>query len=238
MYRYTLADHKTGHQLLGSLARIITRVSGDNILHKIYYRFNCVTNRNDKWVCIIRHPYEIIASGYNYHKVCDEWWAVNPGTNLYEYSVVDARRLCPDANFSDEGTYQENLNSMFVEDGIKYEMGNIAKLTIEAMYYWNYYNMPNVLTIKFEDFRIDFNGTVKRIVDFFVIDSRFHDEIIANAQTLNLSKKPSSEVLVNKHVTNKKLEEYFYKNIFLESHYNLAKEIYPKDLLERFGYSE
>ena len=80
--------------------------------------------------------------------VCNEAWVTKNGTNLYDGLIRGAHKLYPYANFCDDGIYQKKLRALSIDDGIEFEMRNIGKLTIDSMYNWPYYDMPNVLVIK------------------------------------------------------------------------------------------
>lgn len=235
MYRRSLADHKTGHTLASIITGAITRISGVEIKHQIFFRFSQVNNNRDKWVVFIRHPYEIITSGYNYHKITDEWWAVRTGVNFYGGSIVDALTKFPEGNLSEDGLYKDKLNSMSEDDGLEYEMQNVGRLTIEAMYYWRYYDMPNVFVVKFEEFD-NFWGVVYRIMRFYEIDNSFDDEIHCSVSANNLRIKP--ELLSCDHITNKQCLPFVYKEMWKPRHYDLARKLFPVDLLTKFGYAE
>lgn len=235
MYRRSLADHKTGHTLASIVTNAITKISGVKITHQIFFRFSQVNNDRDLWVVFIRHPYEIITSGYNYHKTTDEWWAVRPGVNLYHGSMIGACERFPEANMSEDGLYQDKLNSMTRDDGLEYEMLNVGRLTVEAMYYWRYYDMPNVLTVKFEDFE-SFWETVRKIMRFYKIDESYNGEVRRSFRIHNM--KTNAKLLDSTHVTNKNRIPFVYKKMWKPRHYDLARKIFPADLLTKFGYTE
>lgn len=238
MYRFTLADHKTGHKLLGSIAATIEEVTGNPIKHLIYFRFADILDEQDLWVAIIRHPYEIITSGYHYHKDCHETWFLKKGTNLYDGTIHGAFRMYPDANLCENGIYQNILRTLPVSDGLEYEMQNAGRLTINALYNWPYYNRPNVLIVRFEDFWDNFDGTLEKIIRFF----RFNDEsipkILHACSQYNLKKQTKDFIAENKHVTNKEQEKFVYKRLWRPHHYNVFRALFPKDTLEKLGYEK
>lgn len=238
MHRCTLADHKTGHALLGGVSATMAKVSGVKITHQLYYKFSPVSNERDKWVVIIRHPFEVITSGYRYHKRCSEWWAINPGTNIYEFTIQGAYSLYPEGNMSEYGLYKNKLNEMVPDDGLEYEMRTVGRLTVEAMYYWGYYNMPNVLTVKFEDFYNNFDGAVEKIARFYEFNDQSIPKIVAACAKYDLRRKDKPFILKNDHITNKQLEPFVYRKLWKPHHYNVAAEIFPKDVLSKFGYTQ
>lgn len=87
---------------------------------------------------MIRNPFGIIISAYEYHKITDELWA---NTKIQKL---------------ENKTYKYVLNLLKEKDGIYFEMKNqlykeSSKNTIMDMYNWNY-NMSNFLETKYEDF--------------------------------------------------------------------------------------
>jgi hypothetical protein len=236
MFR-SLADHKVGHALAGIIAERISNVTGWKVTHNLFYRFTQIANTRDKWVVFVRHPWEIITSGYNYHKVCQEWWATELGSNFYAGTIVDAQRLYPEGNLSNDMTYQNRLRMLTTEDGLEYEMRHAGQLTVEAMYYWRYYDMPNVLTVKLEDFR-DFRMPLMRILRHFGIPEEMDRDVVVALRPHDITSLSEAELLASPHITNKKLVPFVYKELWKEQHYRLAHELFPPDVLSKFGYEE
>ena len=235
MYRFTLADHKTGHKLLGSIAETIFQVTGIAIKHLIYFRFADVVDNEDRWVVIVRHPFEIITSGYHYHKICDEPWFFEPGTNLYDGLIKGAHRMYPEGNLCEKGIYQEILKTFPPSSGLEYEMRNVARLTICSLYNWPYYNNPNVLTLKFEDFK-EFDVTIEKIARFFLFNDESIPKIVYACSQHDLHRQSKDLINQNEHITNKELIPYVYKKLWEPHHYNVFKELFPEDTLKKLGY--
>ena len=87
---YFLNDHKIGFVLSSELGRHINEFKeGEKDPIKInirtFFRFWNDNNPEDKYVLFIRHPYEIITSGYHFHKICSEIWAIGVGIKFFEW---------------------------------------------------------------------------------------------------------------------------------------------------------
>jgi len=231
-----VTHHKTGHHLCANIARAYSRKllltyydisrtlvvpsDADVIIYESNWRLNQsgkyksayndgnprIQNMDFRGVHIIRHPYEIIASGYRWHKKIDRSWVK--------------------AEWNGTGkSYQELLHS---EDGLAFEMQNVSKKVI-----MNIYNFPfsdtRFLTVKLEDFLENYEPTIVRIAQHLAIP----EEILLKTSTpfdLNtMSKYP-------KHVTRKKLDQPSHVALFEPHHYDLFSEIFPPDLLSKLGY--
>lgn len=231
-----VTHHKTGHHLCANIARaysrkllltycdISTTSKAPNNADVITYESNWNLNQSSKYkpahnvgnleiqnmnfrgVHVIRHPYEIIASGYRWHKKIDRPWVK--------------------AEWKGTGkSYQELLHS---KDGVAFEMQNVSRKVI-----MNIYNFPfsdtRFLTVKLEDFLENYEPTIVRIAQHLAIQ----EEILLKTSTpfnLNtMSKYP-------KHVTRKKLDQPSHIALFEPHHYDLFCKIFPPDLLSKLGY--
>jgi hypothetical protein len=168
--------HKTGHHLLGDIFR-----TSSDLLKLEYYdvslmsfipetaqivvyeqdskkppfsSYRCEINEStiSKGIHVIRHPYEVIVSGYNWHKIIEADW-VNRKNNGMSYK-----------------------DHLLKNDGLIYEMKNRAKETIFSMYNWDYQD-KRFLNLKMEQFWEDFDGTVEKMAKYLDLD----EEVLASA---------------------------------------------------------
>lgn len=228
--------HKTGHHLCANIAQAYSRKlllnyydlsrasevpkNADVIVYESNWRLNQsgkykiahndnnlgIQNMDFRGVHVIRHPYEIIASGYRWHKKIDRAWVKE--------------------EWKDTGkSYQELLHS---EDGVAFEMRNVSKDVI-----MNIYNFPfsdtRFLTIKLEDFLENYEHTIARIAQHLGIPEKILLKTSAPFNLNAMSKYP-------KYVTRKKLDQPSYIALFEPHHYDLFCELFPPDLLGKLGY--
>ena len=252
-------DHKTGFVLSTKIAAYLNQKAYSNIYGeavrinlRTYFRFCWLFSFENKYVVFIRHPYEIITSGYNYHKVCQEDWATKIGVGFYDWWHQNPNKYFgTDGDLSyrppelihspvlsrDGKSYQEILNSIPIEEGLKYELDNVGKLTIMGMYKYPWYNKANVLTVRMEDFTLDFSKTIHSIISFLNISHSPDHEAIKGLESLNLKKQSISDRLSDDHVTNKSQDGFMYKKMWSPELYEYAKRHFPEDLLSKFGYT-
>lgn len=233
---YCLNDHKTGF----ALSRQMMSALPVEVETRSFFRFWHDNSPDDKYLIFIRHPYEIITSGYNYHKVCEETWATNNENMLWWWienhftpvSVEANREVIEHTNFSMGVPYQTKLNNMSVEEGLKYEMRTVGKLTVMGMYEYPHYDKANVMTIRMEDLFNNYSGTVKRMLEFLELDPN----IDLSMFEVNSMDRESIENDV--HITNKERVMYKYKEQWTPAIYELADQLFPVDLLEKFNYQK
>ena len=125
-------------------------------------------------VRIIRDPRDIIVSGYLYHKRTTESWA-NTRTSIdYHKDLTYPNVPKPLIHESIEDkmdyikrnnnlTYKENLCSLDQNSGLIFEMDGYSKITINSML--KFPDIPNIITIKLEDFESDFQNTLTKILN-------------------------------------------------------------------------
>jgi hypothetical protein len=99
-----------------------------------------------KGIHTVRHPYEVIVSACEWHKIVARPWVDNKREN--------------------GRTYREHVLG---SDGLLYEMGHRSRQTIMEMYHWSY-DDERFLNVKLEDFWDDFEGTTKRVADWLELD--------------------------------------------------------------------
>lgn len=241
---YFLNDHKTGFVLSKKIADYINNSKLTEIEIRTFIKFwYDEYTENDKYVIFIRHPYEIITSGYNYHKKCKESWAIQnekmfwwwEETHFTKESILKNREFLDNTNFSKEKPYQSILNELSLIEGLKYEMTHVGKMTIDGIYNYPHYNKPNVITIKMEDLFDDYNNVIKNMLNFINIEN---PKLLNELSIFDTNKMDKSLVETDDHITNKNRDKFVYKKLWTNELYELAEEIFPKDLLSKFNYEK
>jgi hypothetical protein len=242
---YFLNDHKVGFVVSNKIKNNIINVTKIPIEHKAFFYFNTdiSLNQNDKLIIFIRHPKEIIISGYLYHKKCTESWCITPNSNYLDYAYkinnIDLnnkkyekiRKLA--YKFSDSIIYQTKINNYNTIDGIKYEMKSVAYITLIGLYkiLETYKDNNNVLFIDLEKLIYDSENILKKIYKFINIDNKYYNILINKYNKYNILKKNNND---NKHITNidlKKQRYLDYWNNELENYFNF---LYPNDLIQLY----
>jgi len=235
---YIINDHKVGFTVSSAIRDEINKY--DKIENLTFYKFWNINNRDDRYICFIRNPYEIIISGYLYHKKCREEWCINKNVNYFNYwkdkHFLENKKkenidLIETSIFSKKETYQSLLNSKSQDQGILHEMKNVSKITIDGMSEFDYYNYPNVEIVKMENILSDFDREISRILNFFEIEPS--EELLKCLKRHNVRKQKS-----NSHVTNKDFLVNRYVNYFNDELYAEFNIIHKKniDKLEYLGY--
>jgi hypothetical protein len=236
---YFLNDHKTGFSISKKIAEII-----GNVEIRTFIRFWDDCDPENKYIVFIRHPYEIITSGYRYHKICKEdwvienknmfwWWIINHFT---EESIEKNKNIIEFANFSRNRSYQEILKSLNEEDGIEYEMNNVGYMTVMGLYEYPHYNKKNVMVVKMEDLKNDIFNTTGKMLDFLRININI--DSLKKIKDLDLNNMDTKKLEKDPHITNKENLDFVYKKIWTDKLYKKAEIIFPGDLLEKLGYTK
>ena len=236
-----IKDHKTGSTVSNKIKDCINSFYKNKISSRTFYKFWNMNNPSNKYICFIRNPYEIIVSGYLYHKRCREKWCITKNWSYYnwwssehflESEKVKNKEALDNSIFCKNISYQEKLNSLSQDDGIIFEMKHVAKLTIEGMCDFDYFESKNVMKVDLNNLIRNYKNEICKILDFLQINS--NDQLISS-----LNKHNISEQGVNHHATNRNLDEnrylqYFNDRLFEE--FKLTyKEYIPK--IERLGYN-
>ena len=208
------------------------------IFRRTFFSFWNFNSEKDKYVIFVRDPRDIIISGYLYHKnTCKENWCITQNANYFEdwehlfseeSKLLNKEILNKGKSFSKVESYQSKLNKMSVEDGIIFEMQNVAYLTIMGIYNFKYSNNKNVLKIFNEDLTFNFENTLTKILDFFGFKNKV--EILKKCEILKL------ENLINKnniHVTNLNLQKDRYTKYWNSRIQKKFEETFPSDLLSK-----
>ncbi len=243
---FLLNDHKTGFKLSNKIAGIIRRNSNLNVEVRTFYLFwNNYKQDNNKYIVIVRHPKEIIISGYLYHKVCSEEWSRKvegyyynswEQNHFYQGAVAKNKTYLDKAKtFSSPISYQEKLNILPQTEGIIHEMNSVAKLTIDGMYQLNHYHHSNTIVIKYEDLVFNHDKTIIKMCDFLEFSSRKSKKIIEYSLVHNLliQKKKNQ---VTSHATNKNVIKDRYKEYWNETIEAEFNKLFPADILSKFDY--
>ena len=217
-----LTDHKCGSALLYELRENYRLKVNPNIDFQNFYMWNVNKwDPNNKYVVIIREPREIIVSGYLYHKKVSkekEGWI--HGGNYWcgweRFFLEEDKELYKDyleKAFIKED-YQEVLLRLSEEEGIAYEMDNIAELTLRGrdLILDKWKNKDNVLFINFDDFVWDMISVVKKVSNFLNVGNDINTLIIEEMYNYSLVKKGYGDKVDWSHVTNKDCEKDRYLN--------------------------
>ena len=171
---------------------------------------------------MIRNPYSIIISAYEYHKITTEKWANQKIKNLNNI------------------TYKEALNRFNKKDGIYFEMANkffleSSRNTINDIYNWNY-NMPNFLETKYEDLMTNFNETLTNMFKHYEFTVSMIDTALKIAEKHNINLKNPTLLKNSKHITNISIDLNIWKTYFTPELKRTFLKIYPRNIFSKIGY--
>jgi hypothetical protein len=177
-------------------------------------------------VHVIRHPLEVIASGYRWHLICQEKWCV----------TADTKVPPGDLSYNFEGqSYQEKLRTLSEPEGISFEMKGRSLHSIKAMYAWAHRRDPRFLTIRYEDVAANFDGSLARVFTFVGLDP-VRCLPIAARHDLNRLRREDVEAL--RHVTNKKGGMTWQRHFSNPAILRAFREIFPQDVFQKLGYPD
>ena len=172
-----------------------------------------------KCVHIVRHPFEIVCSGYKYHTKCEEAWLTSTKYKKYDKS------------------YQAILKSLSEEEGVNFEIENVAGTTIKNMMSFEYYNDDRFMHVRLEDFYLDFESTLQSICEFIGFS---YERLIKKSYIHNKFDKDFDSA--KKHVTNKSEKIYIFDELLSNKHKNkinkLIKEHQQFDFMKKFSYDQ
>ena len=129
-----LTDHKCGYHIGLRLAKLIEAAFAGvppTVEFRVFFRFWCHWEEDAFYLILGRAEKNIVISGYNYHKKDPEDWTDN-ATGDY-YSNWRENHFLPQFFPIAQNRfpmYATVLRSLSVTDGLRYEMNNVAKLTI------------------------------------------------------------------------------------------------------------
>ncbi len=211
-------------------------------LVRYFYLFWQDYNIFNKYILCIRDPREIIISGYLYHKQCHEIWAIDNKYNYYsgwkenhfrKNDINKNKQYFDFCNlFSKDIPYKEKLLQLDIQDGIIYEMNNVAYLTLTGMSKLNFVTKKNVFIFKLEDFTLNYKETMQKLLDFLKIEENKKKEIYDRIFKFNLTNSKSNKLNI---ITNTNLAKDRYKDFFTNKIDNIFKDKYS-DLLKKYNY--
>lgn len=250
---YLINDHKCGFVMTQTIIRRFNQQNfknKNNETVKLNMRhMSIMWNENKpehKYILVVRNPKEIIISGYLYHKKCnqEEKWALTKNYNYYDIWIernhYDMKLFNNEfynrSNFSDDkGTYQEKLNKLNQNDGIKFEMNNVAYNTILGLY--NFPIDKNVLIVKFEDLIYNLKKTLKEICLFLdIYDVNNHDRLFMKCKSSNILRLKSKGIQNNSHITNFNLDKERWKKYWNDEIEEEFSKLFPKDIMKKLNY--
>lgn len=193
----------------------------DSIYRKVFYLFHNSWQEQHKYIILVRDPREILISGYLYHSKCKENWAVTSNNYYYDFwetyhfdkhEVFKNRKYIEfSKKFSRENTYQNKINQLNQEDGILFELENVAYLTLSGMMNLNFIDKKNVYVLKFEDYQHNFDVTIEKVFDFLKTNENIREQIKNSLIDYHLVKNQNP-----KHLAPKKYQMHFITNIYQE----------------------
>jgi hypothetical protein len=201
---------------------------------------------DDKYILVVRHPKELIISGYLYHKKCniEEKWALTENYNYYDIWIernhfekhLFNQDVYNKSFFSDNnGTYQEKLNKMEQTEGIKYEMKNVSFNTLIGLY--SFPKKDNVLIIKFEDLIYNLKNTLKNICLFLEIENEEnHIRLFRKCKSSNILELNKKGKIDKNHITNFNFDKERWKKYWNNELENEFYKLFPIDILEILKY--
>lgn len=167
-----------------------------------------------KGIHVIRHPMEVVVSGYRYHhKTCETWC-----------SGIERVRF-------GEMTHQGYLKTLSQSEGITFEMVETGYRTINEMYDWDYED-DRFLNLHLEAFAECYEDTLRQAFAFLGFEEDAIRMFLAAAKAYN--KRGSNHA----HITNKTEVLHTYEDYFEPYHYTLFQLLFPDDLFERLGYEK
>jgi hypothetical protein len=219
---YLSSHHKTGTYFANDLKKLVMKYDTKNIyINDIWSHKANKINIDDPYVKIIhfiRHPYEIIMSGFFYHKKCNEEWCINMNKNTGADNI----------NYNFMGlSYQQKLNSLNTEEGIHFEMEGRSYNTILDMYNSKFYDYPFCLNVKMEELIENFDETIQKIFTFIGCDKLTNIDY-SDLNTNNTNNK--------KHITNTEQLTDRYKDFFTNKNYSHFNELFSKLDLKKYNY--
>ncbi len=171
---------------------------------------------------VVRHPVNIILSGYRYHNICSEPWAVDPKIKTsadgiqYEFSGM---------------SYQQMLNSLPESEGIKLEMRGRSFNAIMDAYRWDY-DDRRFLNLRLEDVVADFDAQLSRAFAWLGLPA---DRSLEIARRYDLARMSKEAVDSLNHITDKSRRGDRIARLSPELSREFAS-IYPVDVATRLGY--
>lgn len=256
---YLFCHHKTGTNLLLNIFRDICKRKRWKMVTVRYYvkvppDADVVLFQNStidpafidhpyRGVHMIRDPREVIVSGYFYHKKTNEKWCINQPVTLTDdgdsspvpmfMQHIKGEWLDQYIDDLDGLSYQEKLNSMSQDEGLKFEISHMAKWTIRNMLAWDYSNSL-IYETKMEDVRSDFDKTFLDIFEHFNFTQSEKKLALKLACRHDLRRASSKKIKENSHVRTNEL--FTWQKHLKKSHFDLLKSMCGENVLSILGY--
>ena len=222
--------HKTGARLMRRVFRKLSQQYNFKIEYNMWSKNINLSKDSTRVVHMIRHPFEIITSGYLYHKSdCPEHWCnkLNHPTRADKISY----------NYNGK-TYKQHLRTISLVEGLNVEMNGRSQETLRDMYRWKYYNDSRVLNVKMEDVIHNFDHTFQKIFKHIgVPERRIEKHFLPCIKEFDLSRKSKNTLKKMKHVTNIEQNPMRHKLLWGEDNYKQFYQLFPVDIFEKIGYS-
>ena len=232
---YFIRDHKSGFKQSKNIAYYFNQNFREKIELLVLYKYQLekVKTAPEKFVVFIRNPREIIVSGYLYHQICSEPWAVKKGGNYFEdYRFkIDEDDIKFANDFSVPKSYQNKLKGMSQEEGLKYEMNMVGYLTLSGLNEILKVNRPNVFFLDMDQFTFNFEPTVNKLFKFLELPEDNLTKHFKNVLSIKVNLLGKRKI--TNHITNKELKVDRYKNYWNDE---LEKELNFKfpDLIKNY----
>jgi len=163
----------------------------------------------------IRDPRDVIVSGFLYHKRCEEKWCTNDffetGDLVHPLVPWPIQHLEESQKRNWVGrlggkSYQRNLLERDDSQGLIFEMGGYARITIDSMLAWK--DDPRILCIRIEDLAADFDGTVTSMLGWVGIEGGQATRELGLAQKHDISRMSVEEISSNNHISSSKITKW------------------------------
>ena len=157
--------------------------------------------RRYRMIHIIRHPKELICSGYYYHlKPCCEGWC--------------RKMKYKSENVELETTYQKHLQSLDLPMGLQFEMRESSYRQIRDIYFFIKKNPPFCTHLPLEAVMNDFDNTFKKMMIFFEWRPWMIEKMLVEMQKHNVNHPDNAETTARcKHIHGDKFDPSKWKKI-------------------------
>jgi hypothetical protein len=129
-------------------------------------------------------------------------------------------------------SYQQMLRTLGPREGLLFEMNHYGSWTIESMLDWNYAR-PNVLELRFETLRSDFDATFTQMFDRFGLTPAERSTALGIAAKEDLGRMTREQIQAIDHVTSPDAEKW--REHFEAIHHRTFQQRFG-DALVRLGY--
>jgi len=130
---------------------------------------------------VIRDPRDLLISAYFYHLKTDEEWCAKPNP--------------VNATLPADVSYQQHLRSLDLQQGLLFELNNVAGDSIARMTQWDYAD-PNILELRFEDILGAEMATFQRLFEWYGFATDMVKQAAAIADDLALKNADSGSAVL------------------------------------------